>query len=291
MQAVGFKLGLIDGLHERKRTSCEEVGDQVSPTSDSEQAERSSGSRIAVIDKAVRVLDALLHAPKGLTPTEVAVTTGFNRSTAFRLLTSLEQAGLLCKDELSGRYRLGPRLLQYGEGVRAGMGLIDVAESTLRKLSGSTRQSVSFAIREGFGARCLLRIPGPEVESFAWKVGEWLPMHLGAAPQALLSALSHADLDRFLLLQEGERRTRHGLLTEKDVRDEVANTRRRGWSLNREGLTAGVTSLGAVVPNAVGTPVCAISVAGLEHHYRGDGLEETAVAVTSAAAELGRLLR
>jgi len=261
----------------------------VSPASDSEHGERSSGSRIAVIDKAVRVLDALLRAPTGLTPTDVAVATGFNRSTAFRLLTSLDQAGLLSRDGLSGRYRLGPRFLQYGEGVRAGMGLADVAEPTLRKLWTSTRQSVSLAIREGFGARCILRLPGPEVEVFAWKVGEWLPMHLGAAPQALLSALPPADLDRFLE-QDNERRTRHGVLTDKEVRDEVVKTRRRGWSLNREGLTAGVTSLGAVVPNATGTAVCAISVAGLEHHYRGDGLAETAAAVTGAAAELGRLL-
>lgn len=254
-----------------------------------EQEERSSGSRIAVIDKAVRVLDALLRTPTGLTPTEVSAAIGSNRSTAFRLLTSLEQAGLLRRDALSGRYCLGMKLLQYGEGVRAGTGLIDVAEPTLRQLSALTRQSATLGIREGFGARCIFRIPGPEVEVFAWKVGEWLPLHAGAAPQALLSALPEAELDRFLA-QPGERRTRHGNVTEKDIRDEVAKTRKRGWALNREGLTAGVSSLGAVVVNTTGTPVCAISVAGLDHHYRGDGLKQTAAAVTDAAAELGQLL-
>jgi DNA-binding IclR family transcriptional regulator len=261
----------------------------VSTGNDSEQTERSNGSRIAVIDKAVRVLDALLQAPTGLTPTDVAAAIESNRSTAFRLLTSLEQAGLLRRDGLSGRYCLGVKFLQYGEGVRAGTGLVDVAEPTLRRLSAATRQSATLGIREGFGARCIYRIPGPDVEVFAWRVGEWLPMHAGAAPQALLSALPDGELDRFFA-QAGERRSRQGVLTEKDIREAVAKTRKRGWSLNREGLTAGVSSLGAVVLNSTRTPVCAISVAGLDHHYRGDGLKQTAAAVTSAAAELGQLL-
>jgi DNA-binding IclR family transcriptional regulator len=241
-----------------------------------------------VIDKAVRVLDALLKAPSGLTPTDVAAATESNRSTAFRLLTSLEQAGLLRRDSPTGRYCLGVKFLQYGESVRAGTGLVDVAEPALRRLSAATRQSATLGIREGFGARCIYRIPGPEVEVFAWRVGEWLPMHAGAAPKALLSALPDVELDRFFA-QPGERRTRHGLLTEPEIRDDVARIREQGWSLNREGLTPGVSSLGAVVLNSTGTPVCAISVAGLDHHYRGDGLRQTATAVTETAAELGQL--
>lgn len=260
----------------------------MSTTSEHEQAERSNGSRIAVIDKAVRVLDALLPAPTGLTPTDVAAAIETNRSTAFRLLTSLEQAGLLRRDGLTGRYCLGVKFLQYAEAVRAGTGLVDVAEPTLRRLSAETRQSATLGIREGFGARCIYRVPGPEVEVFAWRVGEWLPMHAGAAPKALLSALPDVELDRFFA-QTGERHTRQGVIGEQELREEIAKTRKRGWSLNREGLTAGVSSLGAAVLNSTGTPVCAISVAGLDHHYRGDGLKQTAAAVTSAAEELGRL--
>jgi DNA-binding IclR family transcriptional regulator len=258
-------------------------------TSEPEEGERSSGSRIAVIDKAVRVLDALLQAPTGLTPTDVAAAIGSNRSTAFRLLTSLEQAGLLGRDSLTGRYRLGVKLLKYGDGVRAGTGLVEAAEPFLRKLSSATRQGATLAIREGFGARCILRIPGPDIDTFAWKVGEWLPMHVGAAPQALLSALPDDELDRFFA-QGTELRTRLGLLTEQQVRKEAEKTRRRGWSLTRGGLTEGVSALGAAVVDATGAPICAISVAGLERHYRGERLKQTASAVMAAAAEIDRLL-
>lgn len=254
-----------------------------------EYAERSSGSRIAVIDKAVRALDALMGNPAGLTPTDVARAIGSNRSTAFRLLTSLEQAGLLYRDSLTGRYRLGVKFLQYGESVRAGTALIDLAEPTLRRLSAITRQSVSLAIREGYGARCIHRIPGPEVEVFAWKIGDWMPMHAGAAPQALLSGLSDVEVARFLA-QDNEKSTRHGILSDADIREQIAATRRRGWSLNLAGLTAGVNSLGTAVSDAAGVPVCAISVAGLQHHYEEDTIDKTAAAVVAAAIELGALV-
>jgi len=250
---------------------------------------RSSGSRIAVIDKAVRVLDALLLVPDGMTPTDAAAAIQTNRSTAFRLLTSLEQSGLLERDAMSGRYRLGLKFLQYGESVRTGTGFVDLAEPIMRDLSAATGQSVVLAVREGYGARCIHRLPGPEVDVLSWKTGEWLPLHIGAAPQALLGALPDAEIERYLA-DSGERRTRHGAVSDEDLRNEVLATRRRGWALNREGLTAGVSSLGTAVMNSSGTTVCAISVAGLEYHYRGDELERTAAAVMVAAADIGRQL-
>jgi DNA-binding IclR family transcriptional regulator len=249
---------------------------------DEQDNRRSTGSRIAVIEKAVRTLDALLPVTDGLTPTEVAEVIGTNRSTAFRLLTSLEQGGLLDRDRSTGRYHLGIKLLQYGSAVRGGMPIIRVSESTLANLRDETRQSVLLAIRDGWGARCLSRLPGPEVDVVSWSTGEWLPMHLGAAPQALMSAMSDAEIDRYLE-HNADWHTLQGDRTAEDIRAGIELIRQRGWSLNKEGITQGVASLGAVVYNRSGAPVCAISVAGLEHHYAEPRLEETAAAVLAAA--------
>jgi DNA-binding IclR family transcriptional regulator len=253
-------------------------------TEETSSPDRSPGSRIAVIEKAVRAMDAVL-AHDGLTPTEVAAAIETNRSTAFRLLTSLEHVGLLSRDATGGRYRLGVKLLQYSEAVRAGLSIIDVADPTMRQLRDETRQSVLLSIREGWGARCIHRLSGPEVDVLSWATGEWLPMHIGAAPQALLSSLSESELERYLAYG-GDWQTRHGQRSAQEIRDGVGEIRARGWALNREGLTRGVASLGAVIQDSSGVAVCAISVAGLEHHYIGDELERTAQRVIAAGAEI-----
>lgn len=254
-----------------------------------ENSRRSEGSRIAVIEKAVRVLDALLPVTEGLTPTEVAEAIGTNRSTAFRLLTSLEAAGLLAREASTGRYHLGMKLLQYGAAVRNGMSIIRVAEPILSNLRDQVRQSVLLAIREGFGARCLFRLPGPEVDVLSWTTGEWLPMHMGAAPQALMSALSDNEIEHYLAHNK-DWHTLRGDRTAEDIREGIAMIRERGWALNRASITKGVASLGAVVRDRSGAVVCAISVAGLEHHYDDTQLERTATAVLEATREISERL-
>lgn len=251
--------------------------------------ERSAGSRIAVIEKAVKTLDALLPVTDGLTPTEVAKAIGTNRSTAFRLLTSLELTGLLSRDASTGRYHLGMKLLQYGAAVRSGMSIIKIAESTLTNLRDEIRQTVLLAIREEWGARCLFRTPGPEVDVLSWTTGEWLPMHIGAAPQALMSALNDSEIERYLAHNK-DWHTLRGDRTADDVREGIALIRKRGWALNRASITRGVASLGAVVRDRSGAAVCAISVAGLEHHYDEPQLQHTAAAVLAAADEISNRL-
>ncbi len=259
----------------------------VRPTTDAGSDEQSAGSRIAVISKAGLVLDEMLLFADGATPSEVAQRIGTNRSTAFRLLTSLEYAGLLDRDASTGRYRLGVKLLRYADSVRENLGLARLAEPVMRSLRDETRQSVYLSVREGWGAMCLHRIPGPEVDVLAWKTGHWLPFHLGAGPTALLAATSDHELIPYLAADE-RRTTRHGDLGRADLEQMIAETRARGWSFNSEGLTEGVASLGAVVRDGSGMALCSISVAGLVGHYRGPNLDRTADAVLLAAATLAR---
>ncbi len=247
----------------------------------------SAGSQIAVIAKAGQVLDVLLESAQGATPTDVAMRMGITRSTAFRLLTSLEKAGLVDRDADSGRYRLGIRLLLLGDAVRDRMDLVSLADPVLRSLRDEVRQSVYLSRRDGWGAMCLHRMAGPDVDVLAWKAGQWLPFHIGAGPRALLAALSDDEIDRYLA-QGSERRTRQEQLTDEQIWAIVRRTRARGWSLNLEELTEGVSSLGAVVRGAKGLPLCAISVAGLTASYQGTRLDTLAAAVTATADQLSR---
>ena len=251
---------------------------------------RSAGSRIAVIDKAVRTLDALVAARNGLTPTEVAESIGTNRSTAFRLLTSLEQTGLLSRDPETGKYRLGIKMLQYGAAVRLGMNIVQTAEPTLMTLRDDTRQTALLAIREEWGARCLMRLPGPDVDVLSWTTGQWLPLHAAAAPQALMGAMSDDEVARYLAYRQ-DRPAQRCHRTDDEIREIIDEIRRRGWAVNTATATQGVASLGTVVRDRDGDAVCAISVAGLEHHYTGTSLDQTAARVMAAAEDIGRRLR
>ncbi len=254
------------------------------------QPSASAGSRIAVIDKAALVLDALLRHPHGATPTEVAGDLGLNRSTTFRLLTSLEHAGLLDRDPATGRYRLGLRMLVLGDAVRERLDLVRIAEPILRELRDTVRQTVFLSERDGWGAVCLQRLPGPDVDILAWRTGHRLPFHTGAGPRALLAALPEEELEAYLA-GPGPWPTRQGELSATELRRLVEQTRERGWSLNREDVTDGVSSLAvAVRSNDTGAPVCALSIAGLSGAFSGERLDAMAEAVREGASRLAAVL-
>ncbi|WP_432827997.1 IclR family transcriptional regulator [Dactylosporangium sp. CA-092794] len=249
--------------------------------------QRSAGSQIAVIGKAAAAMEAILESSGGLTPSELAGLLPTNLSTAFRLLVSLEQAGWVDRDDKTGRYRLGVKLLQYGDAVREGNGLIMRAEPILLELRDEVGQTVCLSVRSGWGALLLHRLSGPAVDVVAWKPGNRLPYYVGAGPLALLAALTDDDLATYLDLPE-ERHTRHGALTAEQLREEVRLTRARGWSLNDGALTEGISSIGVAVRTRAGAPLCAISLAGLSSQYRGQRLDDMAAALVNAAGRLAR---
>jgi DNA-binding IclR family transcriptional regulator len=66
----------------------------------------------------------------------------------------------------------------------------------------------------------------------------------------------------------------------------VAITRERGWSLNAEDLTPGVSSVGVALRDVNGSAQYAISVAGLAARFQGSSLVDTADAVVAAVSRV-----
>lgn len=113
-------------------------------TSENETTER----MIAAVERAVAVLGVLADGPGDLGTNEVARRTGVNASTVSRLLATLAQGGLVQK--VHGRYRLGPRMIQFGN---AALARVDVREAARPHL---------VALTEATGETSTLSVPGPD---------------------------------------------------------------------------------------------------------------------------------
>ena len=183
----------------------------------------------------------------------------------------MERSRLVDRDPETGRYRLGLRFLTFGDAVRARIDVVSIADPVLRQLRDEVRLTVYLAIRNEWGAVCLKRLAGPDFDVLAWKPGQRLPFHRGAGPRALLAALPDGELEAYLA-EPMDRPTRSGPLTVDQVRQMVAITRERGWSLNAEDLTAGVSSVGVALRDVSGSAQYAISVAGLAARFQGSSL-------------------
>jgi DNA-binding IclR family transcriptional regulator len=101
--------------------------------------------RVAAVERALAVLDALSDGSPELGTNEIARRTGINASTVSRLLATLAGAGIVEHISESGRYRLGVRLLQLGNAVLARFDLREVARPHLQQLVAATGETATLS--------------------------------------------------------------------------------------------------------------------------------------------------
>jgi len=101
--------------------------------------------RVAAVERALAVLDALSDGSPELGTNEIARRTGINASTVSRLLATLAGAGVVEHVAATGRYRLGVRLLQLGNAVLARLDLREVARPYLHELVAGTGETATLS--------------------------------------------------------------------------------------------------------------------------------------------------
>ena len=101
--------------------------------------------RVAAVERALAVLDALAEGGGELGTNELARRTGINASTVSRLLATLAGSGLVEHVEETGRYRLGLRLVQLGNSVLSRLDLREVARPHLRALVEETGETATLS--------------------------------------------------------------------------------------------------------------------------------------------------
>src|SRR3954470_13325279 len=99
---------------------------------------------VAAVERALGVVDAL-DSGEELGTNEIARRTGLNPSTTSRLLATLAAGGLVEHLEESGRYRLGPRVVQLGNAVLARLDIREIVRPSLRALTGTTGETATLS--------------------------------------------------------------------------------------------------------------------------------------------------
>jgi DNA-binding IclR family transcriptional regulator len=212
--------------------------------------------------RAARLMDCFGRGEPALSLPELVRRSGYSKTTTYRLLTTLEVAGWLERAP-DGAFRLTIRPFQIGSILLDSLELRHEAPPVMRRLSLAVGQTAYLTIPAGTHAVCIERIDrGSGVRVMDLEVGGSQPLHLGAAPRALL-AFNENELLPDLLQAGLEARTPHSLATEGALRQDLAETRRRGYSVSDSDATPGVAAIGAPVFDLRERAVAAISIGGL----------------------------
>jgi DNA-binding IclR family transcriptional regulator len=138
---------------------------------------------VAAVDRALSIVTAIGDARRPLTLSETATATGLYKSTALRLLASLESARFITRDR-DGRYRLGSTIFRLAGTLGHSAALATDIVSALQRIADETGESAGYFVREGTERLCLLRVDSPSPLRHHIAVGVLRPLS-GASGRVL----------------------------------------------------------------------------------------------------------
>lgn len=139
-------------------------------------------SGIGVLDKAVRILDAVAAGP--VRPSDLTDRTGISRATAHRLATGLEAHGLLRRTS-DGAFVPGLALISLGRAAADAFPLAAAATPVLEQLRDRTGESTQLYVVDGGERLCVAAIDSSHELRTIVRVGARLPIDVGSAGHVL----------------------------------------------------------------------------------------------------------
>ena len=242
---------------------------------------------IRSVDRAVAILD-LLARDGWRAGAEVARDLGVHRSTALRLLGTLERHGLVERDPRTAKYRLGRRLPQLASVVTGEFDLRYMARPVCERLAGALGETVTLDVLDADEIVPIEQATGStSVVSINW-LGRRTPIHCTASGKVIL-AFAPSALRQRLLERPLERRTPHTIVDRAELEEQLAAALDAGFARTYQELEVGLDAIAAPVHSADGEVVAAIDVSGPAHRLE-DGRPELVDLTREAAADLSRRL-
>lgn len=213
---------------------------------------------VAVLDRAVSLLDAFRAGGSELTLDELAARSALPRSTAHRLAGQLTALSFL---ERSRRgWRLGTALFELGQIVPRQQRLRDVALAHMEDLYEATKETVQLAVLDEGEVLYVEIIAGHRRVSTPSRRGGRLPAHctaLGKAMLAFSEDVGRAWIAAHVALTA---RTKATITDPKELGRELQDVRRAGLAFDRQEATDGLVCVAAPILGRDGNAGAGLSV-------------------------------
>lgn len=209
---------------------------------------------------------------------------GVPRSTAYRLLRSLEGAGLLVYDTDREVYRLSLAVARLGQVALAGVDLRTVARPRLQRLVEQTGESALLLVVESLSAIVIDMVPSGHPLKLTFPVGTPWPLHAGASNQVLLAHMEREAIQQ-VLRRALPRITDRTITDPERLRAVLARIRRRGYAYTVGELSPGVAGVAAPVISG-GQLMGAVAVAGPASRLPATRVPEVAARLRKAVEEI-----
>lgn len=215
------------------------------------------------VERAAELLRAVAVASgPAATATALAERVGLNRTTTWRLLSTLERQRLVSLDRRTGRYALGFGLIDLAGQARDS--LAGASHAVLQRIAARCGETAALAVMRDGALTYVSEYVVGGIVSVTF-LGQSVPLHATSTGKALLAFSGPDEVRELLSLPRGSRLprfTRATITSRTALAEELAETRRRGYSVCRGEFEESAWGVSAPVLDVGGGAVAVVSIWG-----------------------------
>ena len=242
---------------------------------------------IQVIERMFSLLDALASHQDPVSLKVLSETTGLHPSTAHRILNDLAIGRLVDRPE-AGSYRLGMRLLELGNLVKARLDVRDAALGPMRELHKLTHQPVNLSVRQGdeivYIERTYSERSGMQVVR---AVGGRAPLHLTSVGKLFLAHDDPQRVRAYAARTGLSGHTRNSITDLAGLERELVQVRQNALSRDNEELELGVRCMAAGIFDDHNRLIAGLSVSAPADRLEESWAEQVLATASQISVSLG----
>ncbi|MDI3548731.1 MAG: IclR family transcriptional regulator, regulon repressor [Halanaerobiales bacterium] len=226
---------------------------------------------VSTIQKAINILNLFKEKDK-YSFSEMQEVTGYNKSTLFRILYTLEYNDYLTRDK-QGRYELGINIFILGNRKTRANQLIKFSEPYLKELALNTGFTVHLGILQKNDVIIVNKIQPDNNIQMVSRIGSSVPPHCTGQGKTLLAFSPREVVERVIRFHGMQQYTPTTITTIEEFFKELENIRDRGYAIDNSEHERNIRCVGVPILDNEGEVVAAMSVSGLITDFPED-LEE-----------------
>lgn len=243
---------------------------------------------IQSLDKGLRVLEAFQHQD-ALGLHEVALLAGMSKSSAQRMIHTLESLGYVVHDPFIKRYRLGVRAMTLGYAYLEREPLFKNAHAILHRLNQECGESVNLSVPDCHDMVFVMRIHTFRHIPVYMPIGTRIPMAASASGRIFLASLPPADEHAAVEELELIRHTAKSTLDRSHLKSILQEARSAGYAYADEEFYSGDINVAAAIFNSAKQPIAAVNISVPKPRWSLErAKDELAPLVLRAARAIGQ---
>jgi len=248
-----------------------------------------SVQKINSLSRGLKILD-IIHERGKVGVTELSNYLGVNKSTAYRLLVTLEEFGYVEQIAENGKYALGLKLCKFQEKVLNNYDIRTIAHPFLEKLTDITGEASGLSIRKGDKIILIDCMNSPQHLGVILQIGDLEEINCTAHGKAMLYSLTEEEQKRLIGLESFKKHTPNTIVDPDEIFKDAQVNKERGYALDNEENTLGMRCIATNIYDFNGNAVASIGISGPKHRITSDRMQDYIKMVKDIANDISHKL-